>query len=100
MVAAAVVNTPYREVVIGCAVPSTFKYFFSRDEVDAVWRRLESAYGTPAHDARFGTLEVRARRFILRATALRNPITVFRRRGCTDADLAELHRLFGFREGE
>ncbi|MFO7565071.1 MAG: hypothetical protein R6X02_20665 [Enhygromyxa sp.] len=39
---------------------------------------------------------MKSARLILRATLSGNPITVIRKRKCTDADIVELHALIGF----
>jgi hypothetical protein len=90
---------PYREKVIACERGGTFKYFLAADRVEAVWTRLVRAYGEIVrHEAR-ATLEIVSRAFILRSTLLRNPITVFRKRACTDTDVTALHALLEFTDG-
>lgn len=90
---------PYRERHYACIHPETYKYFFDRREVHEVWRRLAEAYGEVRTLSRFGVIEIQGDRFILRATAGGNPITVIRTRKCTPEDVAALHRLIGFVEG-
>lgn len=90
---------PYREKVIACERGGTFKYFLAADRVAAVWENLERAFGAPVHNAAFGTLEIVTPVFILRSTLLRNPLTVFRKRACTDADVRALHALLEFTDG-
>jgi hypothetical protein len=88
----------HREKVPACVHPETYKYFLDRDAVLATWRRLAARYGEPRHNHAFRTMEIAAPRFIVRATALGNPVTVLRRRGCTAEDIAELHELLGYHE--
>ena len=85
-----------RERVPACVHPETYKYFLEREDVMATWRRLVERYGQPRRPPGFRTLEIGAPRFILRSTLLGNPITVLRRRDCTDADILELHALLRF----
>ncbi|MCA9662636.1 MAG: hypothetical protein KC486_30125 [Myxococcales bacterium] len=44
----------------------------------------------------FRMMEIEAERFFLRSVIGGNPITVIRKRACTDADIDELHALFGY----
>ena len=88
----------YREKVIACERGGTFKYFLVADRVAAVWSALASAYSPPVQNAAFATLEIATPALIVRSTLLGNPLTVFRKRACTDAHIAELHRLLEFRD--
>jgi hypothetical protein len=88
---------PYRERVMSCPRGGTFKYFFARSSVAEVWRRLEEVYGAARRNEAFKSLEIEESRFIFRATYLMNPITVFRKRSCSDFDVAEFHALVGYR---
>ena len=87
---------PYRERHYACIHPETYKYFFDRRDVLEIWRRLAAAYGEVRTLPGFGVIEIQGERFILRATAGGNPITVIRTRKCTPEDVAALHRLIGF----
>lgn len=87
---------PYRELVHACARGGTYKYFLDKDDVVAVWRRLEERYGAIHRNESFKTMEIEGDRLILRATLLMNPITVFRKRLCGKPDIEELHALVGY----
>jgi len=87
---------PYREKVIACERGGTYKYFLAADRVLAVWHALAARYGEPRRDPVRATIEVETRAFIVRSTLLGNPLTVFRKRACTDVELAVLHELLGF----
>lgn len=89
-------TTPRRERHHACIHPETYKYFFDRRDVREIWRRLAAAYGEVQTLSGFGVIEIQGERFILRATAGGNPITVIRTRKCTPEDVAALHRLLGF----
>ena len=89
---------PYRVRHYACIHPETYKYFFDRREVAEVWRRLAAAHGEVRTLAGFGAIEIQGERFVLRALAGGNPITVIRTRRCTPEDVAALHRLIGFEE--
>ena len=89
-------TTPRRERHHACIHPETYKYFFDRRDVREIWRRLAAAYGEVQTLSGFGVIEIQGERFILRATAGGNPITVIRTRKCTPEDVAALHRLIGF----
>ncbi len=88
----------HRERVPTCTRNDTFRYFLDRENVVPVWQALAARYGHPGHNRSFRTMEITAPAFWLRASVLGNPITVVRRRGCTPADVAELHALLGFAE--
>lgn len=88
--------TPYRELVHACARGGTYKYFFDRNDVAGVWRRLESRYGAVRRSEAFKTMEIESDRLILRATLLMNPITVFRKRLCDVTHVEEFHVLVGY----
>lgn len=89
---------PTRERHYACIHPETYKYFFAKHEVAAIWQRLAATYGEPRELGGFGAMEIQAGPFILRATLGGNPITVIRTRRCTSADVEALHRLIGFEE--
>lgn len=89
---------PYREKVIACERGGTYKYFLAADQVEAVWRALARDYGTIKRDPTRATIEIEAKPFIVRSTLLGNPITVFRKRACTEADVTALHRTLGYPE--
>ncbi len=81
-----------------CIHPETYKYFFARREVAAVWDRLAAAYGEIRRGGPFGIIEIHSPRFIFRATMGGNPITVIRTRHCSEADVEALHRLIGYED--
>jgi hypothetical protein len=87
---------PYREKVIACERGGTFKYFLAADRVQAVWAALSHAYGEVRRDPAMATIEISCAAFIIRSTTLGNPITVMRKRACTDADVAALHLALEF----
>lgn len=87
--------TPYREKVIACERGGTYKYFLSADRVLEVWKTLAEKFGVKRDQAR-ATMESETQAFIVRSTLLGNPLTVFRKRKCTDADIDLLHEVFGF----
>lgn len=87
-----------RERVPACVHPDTYKYFLERDEVLPTWARLAARYGEVRKNPGFRTMEVDAPRFTVRSTLLGNPVTVLRRRGCTPADIAELHAILGYED--
>ena len=89
---------PYRELHRACIHPETYKYYFARAEVAAVWTRLQAAYGAPRLLPSVHVVEIETPRLLLRATRARNPITVIRKRACTEDDIAGLHVLFAFQE--
>lgn len=91
---------PYRLRHFACIHPETYKYFFDRRDVPLVWQRLAAAYGELRRLPGFGVMEIQGERFILRATAGGNPITVIRTRKCEAADVAALHRLIGYQGGD
>ena len=88
--------TPYRELVHACARGGTYKYFFDKNDVIEVWRRLEVRYGPVRRNDAFKTIEIESDRLILRSTLLMNPITVFRKRRCENGDIEELHAIVGY----
>lgn len=87
---------PRRARHYACIHPETYKYFFAREDVREVWRRLAETYGAPQINHGFGVTEIQGERLILRATLGGNPITVIRTRRCTPADVDAFHRLIGF----
>lgn len=91
---------PTRERVHACIHPETFKYFFERDRVRGLWRELEARYGPPTTQGTFRIMELETEHFWLRSVIGGNPITVLRKRSCSDAAIAELHQIFGFEEGK
>lgn len=88
----------HRERSYACIHPETYKYFFAVDEVRRVWGLLESHYGPIETTPGFGVIQIQAERFVFRAIASGNPITVIRRRGCSPADVATLHERIGYQE--
>lgn len=89
---------PYRELVHACARGGTYKYFFDRDEVAAIWQRLAATYGPIRKNDAFKTIEIEDERLIFRSTLLANPVTVFRKRKCEAADVDRFHQLVGYTE--
>ncbi len=89
-----------RERVHACIHPETFKYFFKRDRVQPLWAELEARYGPPTTQGAFRIMELETEHFWLRSVIGGNPITVLRKRSCSEAAIVELHRIFGFEEGE
>lgn len=87
---------PYRALVHACARGGTYKYFFDKDAVVGVWKRLEARYGAVRRNDAFKTMEIESERLIVRATLLMNPITVFRKRLCDAMDIEEFHTLVGY----
>lgn len=87
---------PYRVRHFACIHPETYKYFFDRGDVAPVWKRLAEAYGELRRLSGFGVMEIQGERFIFRAVAGGNPITVIRTRKCEAADVTALHRLIGY----
>ncbi len=85
----------WRELVPMCARRGTYKYFLQRDQVRVIWEKLASTYGAIERNEKMMTMEIESRALILRATTLGNPITVFRKRACTDADVEAFHALVG-----
>lgn len=88
----------HRERSYACIHPETYKYFFAAHEVRAAWGTLAAHYGPIVTTPGFGVIEIRGARFLFRAVAGGNPITVIRRRGCTASDVATLHERIGFHE--
>lgn len=88
----------HRERSYACIHPETYKYFFDVHEVRRVWAVLERCYGPITTTPGFGVIEIQSERFLFRAVGGGNPITVIRRRGCTEADVATLHEHIGYRE--
>lgn len=94
------VSGPYRERVRVCNRHGSYKYFFPREQVFAVWDRLRKHYGEICRNENFKTIEIDCEKFIFRSTVLANPITVIRKRGCSSEDVREFHSLVGFVEWE
>lgn len=92
----AVQTFPFRERDYACIHPDTYKYFLAPEEVAQVWRRLEAAYGESQINHTFRIQEIETPRLFLRSTTRKNPITVIRKRRCTDADIQALHELVGY----
>jgi hypothetical protein len=90
---------PYREKVIACERGGTYKYFLAADRVAPVWAALTRRYGEITKDAVRATIEIVTPVLIVRSTLLGNPVTVFRKRGCTEADVASLHEALEFHDG-
>jgi hypothetical protein len=85
-----------RERVHACMDPQTYKYFFPKERVFEVWSLLQQRYGALRKDEAFRTQEVDAPGLIFRSTWLGNPITVYRKRNCTEQDIDAFHTLVGF----
>lgn len=92
--------TPYRELVHACSRGGTYKYFLRREDVFPTWERLAAEMGPVKKNEAMKTMEIDGAVFVLRATLLGNPITVVRKRKCTDDDVRRLHELLGFAEDE
>jgi hypothetical protein len=90
---------PYREKVIACERGGTYKYFLAAERVADVWAALVRRFGEMQKDGVRATIEITTKALIIRSTLLGNPITVFRKRACTPADVEELHAVLEFREG-
>lgn len=88
----------WRELVVGCATPQTYKYWLPRDQVSQIWTQLIRDYGPLHRNKAFGTQELHTPQLIIRATRMGNPLTVFRARRCTQADLDHFHALVNFDE--
>jgi hypothetical protein len=87
---------PTRARHYACIHPETYKYFFAKHEVHAVWQRLAADYGEIRRPAGVAIMEIQHPSFILRATIGGNPITVIRTRRCTPSDVEALHRVLGY----
>jgi hypothetical protein len=87
---------PYRELVLMCATKETYKYFFAKERVEDTWRLLGERYGLVHRDENLKTMQIDSPRFLFRSTWLANPITVIRKRGCSEADVREFHELVGY----
>lgn len=84
-----------RQRSYACIHPDTYKYFFSADSVAEVWRHLSERYGKIQQLHGFGTMQIDARVFLFRAVVAGNPITVIRKRRCTQRDVDDLHAFLG-----
>ena len=89
-------TSPYREHVHACAFRQTYKYYFPRELVQDVWSRLERKYGAIRRNQQFKTMEIECALFSFRSTWLANPITVIRRRHCSEEDVRQFHEVVGF----
>ena len=87
---------PYRLRVHACIHPETYKYYLDRASVWPTWQALARAFGPIAKNVAFGTQEILTPALIIRSTKLGNPITVIRRRTCTQADVTKFHDVVGF----
>ncbi len=85
-----------RERVHACSRGGTYKYFVPTDEVEAVWLKLEAAYGARVRNPAMKTIQVESTCFIFRSTFVSNPLTVIRKRACTDEAVTAMHALVGF----
>jgi hypothetical protein len=85
-----------RELVHACSRGGTFKYFVPREHVAAVWRRLAEAFGPIVRDPVMKTMQIESPALMFRSTLLANPITVIRKRKCTEEDIARMHELVGY----
>jgi hypothetical protein len=82
-----------------CAHPQTYKYFFPREVVEEVWGRLSETFGPVQRNDSFRVMEIASPHFTVRATYLGNPITVIRRRTCTEEHVRALHAVMRY-DGE
>ena len=89
---------PCRYKVYACAHPETYKYYVEREKIKSVWKTLQEKYGKARKDGSFGILEIRTERLMIKATLGGNPITLIRRRKCTEKDVEEFHQWIGFNE--
>lgn len=87
---------PYREKVIACERGGTYKYFLAADRVAPVWKTLAERYGEPKRDRVMATMQIETRAFIVRSTLLGNPLTVFRKRTCSELEIDALHQALGY----
>jgi hypothetical protein len=87
---------PYRELVLMCATKETYKYFFAKDRVEATWRLLGERYGRVQRDDNMKTMQIDGAQLLFRSTWLANPITVIRKRGCSEEHVREFHALVGY----
>lgn len=85
-----------RERVQGCPSRDTYKYFLPRDAVALTWERLSREFGEVVWHPSTKVFEIRHAAMTIRATWLRNPLTVLRRRSCAAADIAALHAAIGY----
>jgi hypothetical protein len=85
-----------RERVHPCPRGGTYKYFVPVEEMEAVWLKLEAAYGPRVRNAAMKTIQVESTCFIFRSTFVAKPLTVIRKRACTDAAVTAMHALVGF----
>jgi hypothetical protein len=85
-----------RERVHACSRGGTYKYFVPAEDVEGVWLKLEAAYGVRVRNAQMKTIQVESTCFIFRSTFLANPLTVIRKRACTDAAVTAMHVLVGY----
>ncbi len=89
-------RSPRRVKAHRCIGPDTYKYYFRRQQVSEIWRRLEDNYGPVSRDQTFRVLEIRSPAFIFRSLFDGNPLTVIRKRRCSEDDVQRLHDLIGF----
>ncbi|MCC6750391.1 MAG: hypothetical protein IT371_22190 [Deltaproteobacteria bacterium] len=93
-----VVTRPFREEVLACPEPQTFKYYLPPEATELAWKRLAAAYGPPTRQAELPLVTLESSALLLRATLSGNPITVIRKRGCAPQDLAAFHALIGYED--
>ncbi len=89
---------PRRDLVVGCRTPQTYKYWLPLAQVPTAWALLREAYGPLRTNEAFGTQELHTPSLIMRSTRIGNPLTVFRTRSCSEADLERFHQLIDFHE--
>jgi PAS domain S-box-containing protein len=91
---------PYREKMHACIHPETYKYFFEKTQVEAIWLKLEKEYGPRKTGNPFGVVEIDCEKFFFRSVAGGNPVTVIRKQKCVEKDVLDLHKAFAFQEGQ
>jgi len=94
------VRFPYRMKVYACIHPETYKYFLDPVEVDSVWKELARAFGERREVSSVKTVEIDGTRLLVRAPEGGNPITVIRKRDCTEGDVERFHAVIGFQGNE
>ena len=95
---------PFRTKLAGCGSNRaelaernvTFKYFFEKEQVSNIWDQLQERYGPIREKPSFSVMEIESKLFRFRATSVGNPITIIRKRKCTEDDIERLHALIGF----
>ncbi len=87
-----------RIAVHACSSPRTYKYFLPTDQIQSIWTMLRSEYGRPRQINGVNILHLETDTLLLRSPACGTPVTVVRKRSCSDSDIARLHQIFRFDE--